>query len=115
MNLPDLIPWAGMLGLMAERAWKMYADRRAIAKDDKVISITEGDSLMRRANEMMDRLEKDAAANREEATSLREKAAAMQQRAVYMETQLALLRRLLCEHDIAIPPDLDALAARGNG
>lgn len=115
MNITDFIPWAGMIGLMAERAYKMYASHKAITKDEKVISITEGDSLMRRANEMLDRLEKEVATNREEATLFRDKATAMQTRAVFMESQLAILRRLLRDHGIAIPPDFDAILTRGDG
>jgi hypothetical protein len=92
----EFVAWLTALGLGIERGWKIYSDHRNQKKEDKTVSITEGDSLFRRANEMMDRLESDAKALREENIHLR-------RRVADLEEELGMIRRLMRENGIAVP------------
>lgn len=61
MAADQWLGWVAAAGLAVERAWKVWTDRQALRKDIRALGISEGESLFRRATEMMDRLEKENA------------------------------------------------------
>lgn len=83
--LSDWGPWLAAAGLAAERLFKLWSDYRNRRGEDEKARTLDGDSIFRRASELMDRYEKKIASQDEEIERLRDEVASLQQRIFVLE------------------------------